>query len=60
MTYAELLFVRLKIARVRYQEASRIAQNWTGKTAEQIRYEARIRERRREEWNRAIDNMIAA
>ena len=60
MTYAELLFVRLKIARVRYQESIRIAQNWTGKTAEQIRYEARIRERRREEWNRAIDNMIAA
>jgi len=60
MHYAELLFRRLTIARLAYAESSRIAQNWAGKTAGQIRYEARIRERRRKEWSRALDNMLAA
>ena len=60
MNYADLLFNRLTIARLRYAESIRIAQNWTGKGENQIRYEARIRERRREEWNRALDNLLAA
>jgi hypothetical protein len=60
MHYADLLFRRLTIARRRYAESIRIAQNWNGKSEKQIRYEARIRERLREEWNRALDNMLAA
>jgi hypothetical protein len=60
MHYAELLFRRLTIARRAYADSIVIAQNWTGKTAEQIRYESRIRERRREEWSRSLDNMLAA
>ena len=60
MHYADLLFVRLTIARRAYADSIRIAQNWTGKSENQVRYEARIRERRREEWSRALDNMLAA
>ena len=60
MNYAEILFRRLTIARRAYAESIVIAQNWKEKSAEQIRYEARIRERRRQEWSRAMDNMLAA